>query len=86
MTKDYQRRDAEAVESARKSYRAIERANGPNASATLKGAFVYGNILLATDDIEASKAIRTEVRAQREVLLGGDCFMTKDSNYVVGEI
>jgi tetratricopeptide (TPR) repeat protein len=82
----HQDQKTEAVESARKAYELMKRANGENAQATLKGKFVYGCILLATGDLGAAKRVHKDVLEKRGKLLGEVSFITKDSNYVLGEI
>ena len=82
----YQHRNAEAVESAKKAYELMERGNGREAQATLKGGFVYGCILLATGDLQMAKTIHKDVLSRRRRLLGDNSFITKDSVYVLGEI
>lgn len=64
----------------------MERANGESAQATLKGKFVYSKILLATNNLQEAKKIYKDILARLEILLCTNSFITKDSNYVHGEV
>ncbi|KAI3393879.1 hypothetical protein diail_3522 [Diaporthe ilicicola] len=79
-------RNGQALQYAKKAYQLIEQANGPTASITLKAGCVYANVLLATGDFQAAKTVHKKILTQRHDLLGDDCFLTKESNYVLGEI